>query len=52
VEGTHLLAASGRLPNTDGIGMDLAGVELTRDGGVKSMSGWRRPRLESGLSAM
>jgi pyruvate/2-oxoglutarate dehydrogenase complex dihydrolipoamide dehydrogenase (E3) component len=35
VEGTHLLAASGRLPNSEGIGLDLAGVELTRDGYVK-----------------
>src|SRR5580658_4401333 len=35
MEGTHLLAASGRLPNTEGIGLELAGVELTRDGYVK-----------------
>ena len=35
IEGTHLLAASGRLPNTEGIGLDLAGVELTTDGYVK-----------------
>jgi pyruvate/2-oxoglutarate dehydrogenase complex dihydrolipoamide dehydrogenase (E3) component len=35
VEGTHLLAASGRAPNTESIGLDLAGVELTPDGYVK-----------------
>ena len=27
VKGTHLLVASGRTPNTDGIGLELAGVE-------------------------
>jgi hypothetical protein len=26
IEGTHLLAASGRAPNTEGIGLELAGV--------------------------
>ena len=30
LEGTHLLVAAGRTPNTAGIGLDLAGVELTR----------------------
>ena len=35
IEGSHLLAASGRVPNTEGIGLDLAGVELNRDGYVK-----------------
>ncbi|CAN5493844.1 mercuric reductase [soil metagenome] len=35
VEGTHLLAASGRLPNTSGIGVETAGVELTARGHVK-----------------
>jgi pyruvate/2-oxoglutarate dehydrogenase complex dihydrolipoamide dehydrogenase (E3) component len=35
IEGTHLLVASGRTPNTENIGMELAGVELTRDGYVK-----------------
>ena len=32
IEGTDLLVAAGRTPNTDGIGLDLAGVELTERG--------------------
>ncbi len=35
VEGTHLLVAAGRTPNTDGIGLELAGVKLTDRGFVK-----------------
>ena len=35
LEGTHLLVASGRTPNTDGIGLDAAGVEVTARGFVK-----------------
>jgi len=35
IEGTHLLVATGRTPNTDGIGLDLAGVETTDRGYVK-----------------
>ena len=35
IEGTHLLAASGRAPNTENIGLELAGVELTSSGYVK-----------------
>lgn len=35
IEGTHLLVASGRTPNTENIRLELAGVELTRDGYVK-----------------
>jgi pyruvate/2-oxoglutarate dehydrogenase complex dihydrolipoamide dehydrogenase (E3) component len=34
-EGTHLLVASGRTPNTAGIGLELAGVELTERGYLK-----------------
>ena len=34
VEGSHLLVATGRLPNTDGIGLDLAGVKTTKKGFV------------------
>jgi pyruvate/2-oxoglutarate dehydrogenase complex dihydrolipoamide dehydrogenase (E3) component len=35
LEGTHLLVASGRTPNTGNIGLDLAGVERTERGFVK-----------------
>ena len=35
LEGSHLLVASGRTPNTQGIGLELAGVELTERGHVK-----------------
>jgi len=33
--GTHLLVAAGRIPNTEGIGLEAAGVELTDRGYVK-----------------
>ncbi|GAA5178619.1 mercuric reductase [Rugosimonospora acidiphila] len=32
VEGTHLLVAAGRTPNTDDLGLELAGVELNEKG--------------------
>ncbi|MBC7837487.1 MAG: FAD-dependent oxidoreductase, partial [Nitrospiraceae bacterium] len=35
VEATHLLVSAGRTPNTDGIGLDLAGVALTARGQIK-----------------
>ena len=35
LEGTHLLVAGGRTPNTQGIGLELAGVETTDLGHVK-----------------
>ena len=35
IEGTHLLVAGGRTPNTDGIGLELAGVETDGRGHVK-----------------
>jgi pyruvate/2-oxoglutarate dehydrogenase complex dihydrolipoamide dehydrogenase (E3) component len=35
LEGTHLLVATGRTPNTQGIGLELAGVELTERGYIK-----------------
>jgi pyruvate/2-oxoglutarate dehydrogenase complex dihydrolipoamide dehydrogenase (E3) component len=35
LEGTHLLAAGGRTPNTGGIGLERAGVETTERGHVK-----------------
>jgi pyruvate/2-oxoglutarate dehydrogenase complex dihydrolipoamide dehydrogenase (E3) component len=35
LEGSHILVATGRIPNTDGIGLELTGVELTPSGHVK-----------------
>lgn len=35
IEGTHLLVAAGRIPNTKGLGLELAGVDLTDRGYVK-----------------
>jgi pyruvate/2-oxoglutarate dehydrogenase complex dihydrolipoamide dehydrogenase (E3) component len=35
IEGTHLLVAGGRTPNTDGIGLEVAGVETDERGHVK-----------------
>ncbi len=35
LEGSHLLVATGREPNTQGIGLELAGVELTDSGYIK-----------------
>jgi pyruvate/2-oxoglutarate dehydrogenase complex dihydrolipoamide dehydrogenase (E3) component len=35
IDGSHLLVALGRIPNTKGIGLELAGVELTEQGYLK-----------------
>jgi len=35
LEGSDVLVAAGRTPNTDGIGLELAGVETTRGGYIK-----------------
>jgi pyruvate/2-oxoglutarate dehydrogenase complex dihydrolipoamide dehydrogenase (E3) component len=35
IEGTHLLVATGRVPNTDDISLELAGVEIDDRGFVK-----------------
>jgi pyruvate/2-oxoglutarate dehydrogenase complex dihydrolipoamide dehydrogenase (E3) component len=35
LEGTHVLVAGGRTPNTQGIGLELAGVETTDRGYIK-----------------
>jgi pyruvate/2-oxoglutarate dehydrogenase complex dihydrolipoamide dehydrogenase (E3) component len=35
LEGSHLLAATGRTPNTDGIGLDAEGIATTERGHVK-----------------
>src|SRR5271169_4841106 len=35
LEGSHLLVATGRTPNTQGIGLELAGVQVTDRGHIK-----------------
>ena len=35
LQGTHLLVATGRTPNTEGLGLELAGVEQTERGYIK-----------------
>jgi pyruvate/2-oxoglutarate dehydrogenase complex dihydrolipoamide dehydrogenase (E3) component len=35
LDGTHLMVATGRTPNSQGLGLDLAGVELTDRGYIK-----------------
>jgi pyruvate/2-oxoglutarate dehydrogenase complex dihydrolipoamide dehydrogenase (E3) component len=35
IEGTHLLVAGGRIPNTDGIGLETVGIETDSHGHVK-----------------
>jgi pyruvate/2-oxoglutarate dehydrogenase complex dihydrolipoamide dehydrogenase (E3) component len=35
LQGSHLLVATGRKPNTEGIGLELAGVEVTDHGYIK-----------------
>jgi len=35
VEGSHVLVATGRTPNTQGIGLESAGVELSHSGYIK-----------------
>jgi pyruvate/2-oxoglutarate dehydrogenase complex dihydrolipoamide dehydrogenase (E3) component len=35
LEGSHVLVAAGRTPNTEGIGLDLAGIEVTDRGYIQ-----------------
>ena len=35
LQGSHVLVAAGRVPNTEGLGLDVAGVELTDRGFIK-----------------
>lgn len=35
VEGSHLLVATGRIPNTDDLGLDRAGIATNKDGSIK-----------------
>ena len=53
IAGSHILVAAGRVPNTAGAGLDIAGVDLDDRGFVRSStSGSRRARQTSGLSAI
>ena len=47
VEGSHLLVATGRLPNTEGIGLDIAGIRTTPKGFVEV-----NDRLETSASGV
>jgi len=44
ISGTHLLAAVGRRPNTDGLGLDKAGIETNKSGFIQV-----NPRLETNV---
>ena len=35
INATHILVATGRVPNTDGLGLDLAGVQVTERGFIE-----------------
>jgi hypothetical protein len=48
IEGSDVLVAAGRIPNTDGIGLEEVGVELDTRGYIPSMNGWRPLRPTSG----
>ncbi|HTH53127.1 MAG TPA: FAD-dependent oxidoreductase [Edaphobacter sp.] len=50
IKGTHLLVATGRTPNTQNIGLDLAGIELTPSGHIKVNE--RLETTASGIWAM
>ena len=45
IKGSHILCAIGRLPNTEGIGMDIAGIDLTKAGHVV-VDEWNRTSAE------
>ncbi len=47
VTGSHLLVATGRRPNTDGLGLDKAGVATNKDGSIKVNS-----KLETSVSGI
>jgi pyruvate/2-oxoglutarate dehydrogenase complex dihydrolipoamide dehydrogenase (E3) component len=47
IEGSDILAATGRIPNTDGIGLDVAGVDLDGRGYIRV-----NERLETTASAV
>lgn len=41
IEGSHILCATGRLPNTEDLGLDQAGVKLTSNGHIE-VDEWNR----------
>lgn len=45
--GTHLLVATGRIPNTNDLGLDQAGIVLNKDGSIKVNS-----KLETSVSGI
>ena len=51
LEGTHLLVAAGRVPNTKDIGLELTGVELTERGYIKVNERLETTAPESGRLA-
>ena len=44
IKGSHLLVATGRIPNTDDLGLDKAGIATNKDGSIKVNA-----RLETSL---
>ena len=51
IEGSHILVAAGRVPNTAGAGLDMRASTWTTAALFKSTSGLKRARQTSGLSA-
>jgi pyruvate/2-oxoglutarate dehydrogenase complex dihydrolipoamide dehydrogenase (E3) component len=47
VTGSHLLVAAGRIPNTDDLGLDKAGIATNKDGSIKVNA-----RLETSLAGV
>ena len=50
IEGSDILVAAGRVPNTAGIGLEEAGVNWTVAATSASMTGWKQVRQTSGRS--
>ena len=51
LEGSDILVATGRTPNTAGIGLDALGVGSMHEVTCRSTTAWKRPRRTSGRSA-
>ena len=50
LDGTHILVATGRVPNTKDIGLESAGVELTEKGYIRVNERLRQPLQTCGRS--